>query len=170
MNQDLDTRPWYRQFWPWFLFGLPGVAVVAGIATVIIATLGYDGLVADDYYKQGLAINVDLEKDRVARHLGLNAQMEFDLRQGWVRVDLDSEVAIPPQELSLSLIHPTRADADLHLQLSPAGTPGRYEASFAPQQHAIHWNLLLSSASGDWRLQGRYPGGYAASARLAADS
>ncbi len=32
-----DTKPWYKQFWPWFVFSLPAIAVIAGIATVIIA-------------------------------------------------------------------------------------------------------------------------------------
>jgi len=32
-----DDKPWYRQFWPWFVFALPAIAVIAGIATVIIA-------------------------------------------------------------------------------------------------------------------------------------
>ena len=32
-----DTKPWYRQFWPWFIIALPCAAVVGSIATAIIA-------------------------------------------------------------------------------------------------------------------------------------
>jgi hypothetical protein len=32
-----DDKPWYKQFWPWFVFALPAIAVIAGITTVIIA-------------------------------------------------------------------------------------------------------------------------------------
>ena len=43
MTGKVDARSaapveaWYRQFWPWFVFGLPALAVVAGIITVILA-------------------------------------------------------------------------------------------------------------------------------------
>ncbi len=32
-----DDKPWYQQFWPWFVISLPAIAVVAGLATVMIA-------------------------------------------------------------------------------------------------------------------------------------
>jgi hypothetical protein len=171
MSNDVDVRPWYRQFWPWFLFGLPGVAVVAGITTVIIANVTFDGLVVDDYYKQGLAINRDLDKDRMAAHLGLSADMKFDLQKGTVDVVLDSSVPIPSQQqLDLALIHPTRAHADVHMSLQAGNRPGHYIAHFAPQNHVIRWDLLLSPEAGDWRLLGRYPGGEVAHTRLQANS
>ena len=171
MVNDVDVGPWYRQFWPWFLFGLPGVAVVAGITTVIIANVSFDGLVVDDYYKQGLAINRDLDKDRMAAHLGLSANMSFDLQKGIVEVVLDSAVPIPDQsQLDLTMIHPTRAHGDLHLSLQAGSQPGHYVARFAPQQHVIRWNLMLSPPAGDWRLQGRYPGGEIAHTRLQVNS
>jgi hypothetical protein len=170
MSNDVDTRPWYRQFWPWFLFGLPGVAVVAGITTVIIANVSFDGLVVDDYYKEGLAINRDLDKDRMAAHLGLSADMSFDLQKGTVDVVLDSATPIPAQQqLNLTMIHPTRAHADVHVLLQAGDRPGHYVARFAPQKHAIRWDLLLSPQAGDWRLLGRYPGGEAANTRLQAN-
>ena len=58
-------KPWYRQFWPWFLMALPGAAVIGGITTVIVATIDRDGLVKDDYYKEGLAINRDLARANI---------------------------------------------------------------------------------------------------------
>ena len=32
-----DTKPWYRQFWPWFLIALPGSVVVASMVTIWLA-------------------------------------------------------------------------------------------------------------------------------------
>ncbi len=43
MNESTHTeqgdapKAWYRQFWPWFVFALPGLAVAAGIVTIILA-------------------------------------------------------------------------------------------------------------------------------------
>jgi hypothetical protein len=38
MTDSSENRPWYVQFWPWFLILLPAAAVVASIVTLIIAT------------------------------------------------------------------------------------------------------------------------------------
>lgn len=37
-----DTKPWYRQFWPWFLIALPLTSVVASFATLWIAVTNAD--------------------------------------------------------------------------------------------------------------------------------
>lgn len=44
-NQQLDTEPWYKQFWPWFIMGLPAIAVIASVATLLIAINNPDYLV-----------------------------------------------------------------------------------------------------------------------------
>lgn len=61
MTQPL-SKPWYRQFWPWFIIALPTAAVVGSITTAIIASQDGVNLVAEDYYKQGKEINQDLSK------------------------------------------------------------------------------------------------------------
>ena len=61
MSADLEHRsathrPWYRHGWVWFLAGIPASAIIAGSITIWIAVSTADSLVADDYYKEGLAI------------------------------------------------------------------------------------------------------------------
>lgn len=46
-----DTRPWYRQFWPWFIIALPAISVVAGIATLVIAIRNADEVVSAPGYE-----------------------------------------------------------------------------------------------------------------------
>lgn len=46
-----DTKPWYRQFWPWFLIALPATAVVASFATLAIAIRNADEVVSDPDYE-----------------------------------------------------------------------------------------------------------------------
>ena len=36
-HQITDTKPWYKQFWPWFLIALPGSVVVASMFTINLA-------------------------------------------------------------------------------------------------------------------------------------
>mgnify|MGYP000916835605 FL=1 len=51
--ESAPAKPWYREPWPWLLMSGPGLVVIAGVVTAWIAFSGADGLVADDYYKQG---------------------------------------------------------------------------------------------------------------------
>ena len=64
------TKPWYREPWPWLLMSGPAIVVVAGIITTVLAVRTHDGLVVDDYYKQGLAVNKDLSRDLAAKKIG----------------------------------------------------------------------------------------------------
>lgn len=165
---EIESRPWYRQFWPWFLISLPLSAVVAGTATIIIANVSFDGLVVDDYYKQGKAINQQKGRDRMATHLGLRAVLNIDLQAGEVNLKLDSKVDIPAQALRLTLVHPTRAGGDIDVALKAIG-PGLYQADIGPMK-VTNWNLLLVPEAGQWRLRGRYPGGKQAQVELLSES
>ncbi len=150
-----DTTPWFRQFWPWFLIAVPMLAVVMGIATVYLAVTTEDGLVVDDYYRQGLAINRVLERDRRAARLGVIARLRLDPQGGTVHVQLEpgaSEGGLP-SELILHLLHPTRAHQDQVITLRGDGQGG-YLGEVARLASA-HWHLVLESPDQDWRLSGR---------------
>ena len=47
-SSSAQDKPWYRQFWPWFIIALPASAVVAGLLTLWIAISNPDYLVIDD--------------------------------------------------------------------------------------------------------------------------
>ncbi len=143
--------PWYRQFWPWVLLGLPATAVVAGIATVFIAASHRDSLVADDYYRAGLAINRRLARLERAAALGVSARLQVEPGPpGRVRVTLSG--ATRPPALRLAFSHPTRADLDRGYILRPA-TGRTYEAP-GPLPPAGRWYISLEPEGGRWRLAG----------------
>ncbi len=48
---------WFAHRWPWLLIAGPLVVVLASLATAWIAVRSDDGVVASDYYKQGLLVN-----------------------------------------------------------------------------------------------------------------
>lgn len=49
-------KPWYKQFWPWFLIVLPSAAVIASFITLGIAIKYADTPVQGDYEKHGLTV------------------------------------------------------------------------------------------------------------------
>ena len=144
--------PWYRQRWPWLLMLGPAIVVVAGIVTAVIAIETDDGLVADDYYKRGLAINQTLERAARTAVLGLTATVDV-AADGVVVVVLDSASAEPearPASLRFRLAHPTRAGEDRAAMLVPAG-PGRYTGR-VPPVHPGRWRVIVETDR--WRLPG----------------
>lgn len=46
-----DTKPWHRQFWPWFLIAIPALSVVASFATLAIAIRNADDVVSEPGYE-----------------------------------------------------------------------------------------------------------------------
>ncbi|HEB67254.1 MAG TPA: hypothetical protein ENI93_04840 [Gammaproteobacteria bacterium] len=150
---DTAPQPWYRQFWPWFIMALPASAVIAGIATVIIAVKNPDGLVEDDYYKAGLAINRDLARSERAAARGLAARVEWDAATQTIRLELTGDGPLP-ERLRLRLVHPTRAglDRDVPLLRQP---DGRYLGSLARAPEPGNWHLLLAPLDAQWRIRGR---------------
>jgi len=143
-----DEKPWFRQFWPWFLIALPGSVVIASFVTLYIANRHADDLVVDDYYKDGLAINVQLEKARQAAALGIGAQLQVLERT--VQVRLRGEEY--GEQLSLRLSHPLEADRDFAVDLERLA-PGLYGAQM-PAAVAPNWHWTLEASNDDWRLDG----------------
>jgi len=144
-----DSEPWFRQFWPWFLILLPASVVVASLVTMYIAYYGADDLVVDEYYKDGLAINRQLERKQRSAELGITARLNFSDDHVTARIDGPVEAA----SLSLWLSHPLEADRDFPVKLAMIA-PGIYQAPLpAAVAPRWHWTLGLQQVDG-WRLDG----------------
>ena len=139
------TRPWYRQLWPWLILSGPAAVLVAGAITTWIAFASADGLVADDYYKQGMGINKVLAREETARRLGISAHVT--ITGGKIRVSINGQ---SPEALFVHLAHGTRAGHDQRLRLAPAGD-GRYEAELGPLA-AGHWRIVIEDPRASWRI------------------
>jgi len=150
----LSDRPWYREPWPWILMSVPATAVVAGIITLWLAVSSADGLVAEDYYKQGLAINRVIEREEAAQRLGLTARVAPV--PGRLELRLDGAPGVRPPALFVRLAHATRAGHDMRLRLE-AVADGRYEAEL-PALPAGHWHLSIEDPQASWRIAGTWSG------------
>ena len=150
-NATVCAIPWYREPWPWLLMAGPLAVVVAGFFTLWLAITSDDGLVADDYYKRGLAINQTLSRAQLAARLNLSARITFgaDLRR--VQVAVAGNLALP-DALQLRLVHPTRAVADQAIELH-AVTHGVYEGDL-PAPVAGRRLVMLGDTARTWRLAG----------------
>jgi hypothetical protein len=138
-------RPWYREPWPWLLMSGPAAVLVAGAATAWIAFASADGLVAEDYYKQGMGINRRLAREEAAQQRGISAALR--LEPASIRVELQGAA---PEALFVHLAHATRAGHDLRLRLVP-GADGVYAAELPPLP-AGRWRAAIEDPRGIWRI------------------
>jgi hypothetical protein len=129
----------------------PVIVVIAGFFTLYLAISGADGLVVDDYYKEGKAINQALHRDDIARQAGLQARVTFDqtIDRVEVAVRAASGKALP-DSLRLTLVHATRGGFDHIVPL--VGNNGAYVGT-APPLRVGKWNVLLEDPEKQWRLQ-----------------
>ena len=140
-------NPWYREPWPWILMSGPAAVLVAGAITTWIAVRTSDGLVAEDYYKRGLAINKVLKREEAAQRLGISAQIALDARG--LRITLRGA---QPEVLFAHLVHATRAGHDLRLRLVRSAS-GLY-ASDVPPLPPGRWRISLEDPMATWRVLG----------------
>lgn len=143
-------RPWYREPWVWLIIALPMTAVIASMFTIYKAVSTADGLVVDDYYKRGKAINRDLARDAAAGRYQLKASIDIDLRENRVQLLLESAAMVSPATLTFSLLHPTQAGYDQVIILQHGGD-GMY-AGAIDELNRGNWYLQLEAD--DWRLSG----------------
>ena len=104
---------WQREPYVWMLIFFPVLAIVGGIITTVLAVKSNDGLVVDDYYKEGLEINRTIERDKIASDYQLNAEVNFNEELEEVAITLIANTDfVYPKDLSISFLHATRAGLD----------------------------------------------------------
>ena len=150
---ELNPPPWYRQFWPWFLITPPLGTIIAAMITINIAIETDDGLVSENYYKDGLAIHRDADALARARALGVVAQLQFDTNANVVQVNINSNSLQAFGQLQLALDHPTLPNQDHLLSLQPV-SPTTYEAKL-PELVSGNWKVKVIAEEAGWRLSGR---------------
>ena len=145
MTVPLQSKPWYRERWPWILISGPAAVIVAGAVTMWIAFASADGVVAGDYYKRGLAVNQDLQREKRAEQRAISA--DVTLPPGRIRVRL---AGAAPEALFGHLVHATRAGHDQRVRLAQVA-PGVYETEM-PALPAGRWRIVLEDPRREWRL------------------
>ena len=138
MTLKNDNQPWYKDRWPWILIAGPATVVVAGFITLWMAVVSDDGLVTDDYYKQGLAVNKSLQGDQRAANLGLHGDVMRSGSNLRLLLSAESDVGFP-KEITL-------------VQMVLEGQ-GFYSGKLATEVSG-RWLVSIEDPVAKWRLQG----------------
>ncbi len=150
---QVDSRPWYTHPMVWMVIALPATAVVAGLLTVYIAVSNQDSLVVDDYYKEGQAINQELDRDKKAAALGLSALVDVNAENGKIILNLAAVKAYKTApELTFKLIHRTLPGADQTTTLNRVEGSQEYRGYIKPPVNEGRWTIQIIEED-SWRLK-----------------
>lgn len=152
----MSARPWYREPMLALVFGLPLAAVIAGIATLVIAIQSADDGGDHRVHRVAQTQTADLAPDRAAARLGITAVATLDA-DGAIRVVLDAS-ELTEDALQLSLRHVTDPRRDRNVTLSRiAGAT--YAGLLSGPLEAGAYNAELTPEDDAWRLVGRLEDG-----------
>jgi uncharacterized protein len=154
------TAPWYKHLWPWLLMSGPAAVLVAAVPTAYLAFSSADGLVADDYYKQGLGINQQIRRDKAAA--AADIAVTLGMADRMLTASVTSRGApVPNQPVTLTLVHGSQQKHDVLATLAPGGD-GVWRAALptlkAGRYHAVaetrEWRVVSGAFHADGQLTG----------------
>lgn len=144
-----SKRPWYKEPYVWMLIGFPLTSIIVGLSLLTISILNKDTLVRDNYYKDGLAYNSELQWDKKAKSLDIRIEIQVTGNQ--MILDLVNSRQSTPNTLKVTLGHPTipEKDRESHLQLTQ---DKRFIGFIDPTENGRYY-LLVESVEQQWRIR-----------------
>lgn len=133
----------------------PAIVIVAGFATAWLAIVSNDGLVDDNYYKVGLAVNQELKQRQLAAELNINAKLSLGADKRSVDLVLNGlpKEALPDM-LQLRLVHPTRKGEDQRINLVRSGNV--YRGEISQNLGTGRWHVVIEDPLAGWRMDGNW--------------
>jgi uncharacterized protein len=167
-HSERTASPW-RNPMVWLMVGLPSTAVVAGIATLVIAMRAGGGdVISEEVQRTAQIQTTELGPDERAAALKLSAVLSVHNTDGAATLELlpasgvfvdgatAERRAYRARPLRLLLQHPTRAAEDRELRLLPTATGWRVDDAL---DSSHDWRLQVLPEGGAWRLRARLPAG-----------
>jgi hypothetical protein len=147
--QELDIKPWYKQFWPWFLICIPVSSFIVGGIVISFATDGTNSLVVDDYYKEGKSINARLDKVEEAKALNISTKLKIS--EEFIALEFYSGAPSSQEALMLDFFHVTQEERDFQVLLV-ADASGIYRSEVNTTIKG-KWRLRLTPLDEKWKIQ-----------------
>ena len=148
MQSDIQ-KVWYKQFWPWFLIIVPLTSMVLSFTMMNLAFTGEDSMVIDDYYKEGRAINLKIQKLQQAQNLNISTKTQ--VFSDYVEVIFISGEPENGEALTLDFFHSTQKFKDFSVTLFRDAN-GVYRAPLA-EDILGKWQLSLHPFNENWKIQ-----------------
>lgn len=145
-----ESKPWYKEPWPWLFMAPIATAMVVGFSMLGVAIKTSDGLVTDDYYREGVLYNENKARDELAKTMGISGLLTMDEITGDILLMMEFGQAEPVARIEGALRSPTFARDDQQFTLT-AIKPGFFQASI-PSMREGAWNIELISPDGTWRI------------------
>ncbi|MET1219592.1 MAG: FixH family protein [Glaciecola sp.] len=152
MNQpqaQVDNKPWYKYFWPWFLICVPLTSMIFTANYVKLALSGEDSLVVDDYYKEGRGINARLDKIERAKRLTITT--DLFITDNSVSVNFLTGAPKTGEALNLHFYHVTLDTKDFSVLLTRDAN-GIYRATL-PNDVSGKWRISMTPLDEVWKIQ-----------------
>lgn len=150
-------RPWFQQPLVWMVIGIPLSSVIVGMVMLWLSIVSFDGMVADDYYKQGLQINRVLDRERAALAAQLSGSFTLHNTDSRLLLESAQHDYRLPEQVQVQLSYATSAGQDRAFSMTRAAATGEYTgpALTLPQGR---WYVYVSADAGAgtsaWRLSG----------------
>ncbi|WP_297816513.1 FixH family protein [uncultured Paraglaciecola sp.] len=148
MQSDIQ-KVWYKQFWPWFLIIVPLTSMVLSFTMMNLAFTGEDSMVIDDYYKEGRAINLKIQKLQQAQNLNISTKTQ--VFSDYVEVIFISGEPENGEALTLDFFHSTQKFKDFSVTLFRDAN-GVYRAPLT-EDILGKWQLSLHPFNENWKIQ-----------------
>jgi hypothetical protein len=137
----------------WVMWLLPAAAVVAGLATLVIALRHADPALPAAYHWEGEHLDQDFAQQRLAASHGI--EVDLDTAGGQCSATL-RQAPDDPASLTLMFTHSSDAGLD-RVVLLRRTQPGQYRGACAPLP-AGRWRVALEDAAGAWAIRARFDG------------
>ena len=153
MTDNNENQGNWNQPWLWITIAPLILSVVLGLTMLNISFHIQDGLVTDEYSKEGLAINERIEKEENAKSLEAQATLSMDAESGELKVLFSSKLEKTPDTLILELIHPIIKDKDTKVVLTHQGL-GQYSGMMEEALDSKLYIRLHELHNVSWVLKG----------------